>query len=297
MQLYAPVLNPRLQPFVEHVQHGAADPQNQRFHHISADLTDPGASVRIIAEITAWNHGQPPDIVWCIAGAARPSVFVDAPVEDLRNQMDTNYFTSAYMAHAVLNAWLKPAASTSSSPEPSTKRPTPRHLVFTSSFLGLFPFAGYGPYTPAKCALRALADTLAQEMHLYAGARPDEPAVRLHTVFPATIYGAGLDAENRHKPGITKKLEEGDPGQTADEVARVSVAGLEHGDALVPTSFLTRLVMCGALGGSVRNGWGVVDTALSWVMNIVLPIVRWDMDKKVRAWGAAHGPSGMKKST
>ena len=202
--------------------------------------------------------------------------------------MDSNYFTAAYMAHAALNAWLKPPRKeTSSSTSPSNA--SPRHLIFTASLLSFFTLAGYAPYSPTKAALRSLADTLSNEMNLYSS------NVRLHTIFPATIFTESYEAENRVKSDLTKKLEEGDAGQTADEVARRSIKGLERGEEMVPTTFMCRLLMCGVLGGSLRNGWALLDTLLSWVMSLVMVFVRWDMDGKVKRWRKEHGESGMKK--
>ena len=94
---------------------------------------------------------------------------------------------------------------------------------------------------------------------------------------------------------MTKKLEEGDAGQTADEVAKRSIAGLERGEEMVVTTFMTRLLMTSVLGGTVRNGWAVIDTVLSWLMSFVMVFVRRDMDSKVRRWGRENGETGMKR--
>jgi 3-dehydrosphinganine reductase len=201
--------------------------------------------------------------------------------------MDSNYFTSAYMAHATLAAWLKPASKAA-----AERTDEPRHLIFTASFLSFFTITGYAPYSPTKAALRSLSDTLSQEVNLYASSHTP---VRLHTIFPATIFTESYEAENKIKADITKKLEEGDEGQTADEVAKRSIAGLEKGEELITTTFITRLVMTSVLGGSIRNGWAVLDTVLSWLMSWVMVFVRWDMDRKVRKWGSEFGQSGMKK--
>jgi 3-dehydrosphinganine reductase len=252
--------------------------------------------VRIISEATAFNENAPPDIVWCCAGSSYPTLFIDTPVAEIKNQVDSNYLTSAYMAHATLRAWLKAPSKT----PPATARSgplLPRHLIFTASFLSFFTLAGFAPYSPTKAALRSLSDTLSQEMNLYASSSsPNKPEVRIHTIFPATIYTESYEAENRVKSDVTKKLEEGDAGQTPDEVAKRSIAGLERGDELVTTTFLTRLVMTSTLGGSIRNGWAVLDTVLSWVMSLVMVFVRWDMDVKVRRWGRENGESGMKRA-
>jgi 3-dehydrosphinganine reductase len=283
-----------VKPILRH-QEGAASPATQQFHYISGDLITASESVRIISEATEFNKNAPPDIVWCCAGSSYPTLFIDTPVGELKNQMDSNYFTSAYMAHAILRAWLKgPSKITSSSNASDSDPLLPRHLIFTASFLSFFTLAGYGPYSPTKVALRSLSDTLSQEMNLYSSS-PDRPKIRLHTIFPATIFTESYNLENRVKSDLTKKLEEGDPGQTPDEVAKRSIAGLERGDEMVTTTLLTRLVMTSTLGGSIRNGWAILDTVLSWVMSLVMVAVRWDMDVKVRRWARENGDSGKKR--
>ena len=119
--------------------------------------------------------------------------------------------------------------------------------------------------------------------------------MHVHTIFPAAILTESFEAENKIKADITKKLEEDDVGQTADEVAKRSIAGLEKGEELITTTFMTRLVMTSVLGGSIRNGWAILDTFLSWMMSLAMVFVRRDMDSKVRKWGRENGQSGMRK--
>ncbi|KAI1400459.1 NAD(P)-binding protein [Hypoxylon fuscum] len=239
----------RLHQGVEFIQQGAVNPQTQRFHQISSDLTSPSESVRVMEEIVSWNLGNPPDIVWCCVGSSHPTLFIDTPVSQFRAQMDNNYFTSLYMAHAVLTCWLKtPKGATA---QPSTPAPA-RHLIFTASFLAFYTFTGYSTYSPSKAALRSLSDSLSQEMNLYAAAYPNEPPIRLHTVFPANIHTESYEAENLIKSDLTKRLEEADEGQTPEVVAARSIRALESGQELVTTDILTGLVKHSVLGGSTR---------------------------------------------
>ena len=190
--------------------------------------------------------------------------------------METNYFSSAYVAHAAVQSWVNHFKS---SPKP---KQTAKHIIFTSSVLAFLPLAGYSPYTPAKIALRALSDTLSQELLLYAPFTP----IRTHTVFPGTIFTEGYEKENLIKPAITKKLEETDGGQTPEQVAVASVKGLERGEELITTNGLLGIALkSGMLGGSKRNGWGVVDTVMGWLVMIVMVFVRKDLDGKVKTWG------------
>ncbi|KAI1413992.1 NAD(P)-binding protein [Hypoxylon sp. FL1857] len=295
----------RLAQAIEHIRQGAVNPEAQRFHHISADLTSSSEAVRVIDEVISWNSGSPPDIVWCCAGTSHPTLFVDTPVSEFQKQMNSNYFTSLYVAHAVLTHWLKgprketsPSTSTPASTSSTTTPPPARHLIFTASFLAFYSFTGYSPYSPAKAAIRSLSDSLSQEMNLYAAAHPSEPAVRVHTVFPAGILGEAFDAENRIKSDVTKLLEEGDTPEAPEVLAARAIRALESGQEIITTDFLTGLVRRSVLGGSIRGGfWRAIgDWLIAGLMALVMIVVRSDMDKKVRDWGRKYGPSGMKET-
>ncbi|KAI0384249.1 NAD(P)-binding protein [Hypomontagnella monticulosa] len=296
----------KLEEAVGFISQGARSPDAQRFHYISADVTTSPECARVVAESIAWNNGSPPDIVWCCSGSAHPTLYIDTPPEQFQTMMDSNYFSCAYMAHAVLNAWLRPKPDTTDPAKPSAAQPKavakktrlpPRHLIFTGSFVSFYSFTGFTPYSPSKAAIRALSDSLSQEMNLYAAAHPDIPRVRVHTVFPATMPTQGLDEENSVKSDLTKSLEEGDQVLPPEEVARRAIRGLEAGEELVPTSTIIRLVMTSVMGGSVRGGFwkGLVNTVLGWVVLVVMVFIRWEMDTKVTKWGREHGASGMLK--
>lgn len=202
--------------------------------------------------------------------------------------MDTNYFSAATIAHAALRSWLAPSTPSAPSP-PALNRPT-NHIIFTSSVLAFYPITGYGPYSPCKSALRALSDTLSQELQLYPS--PPHPVVKTHILFPATILSPGLAVENAIKPAVTKILEEADDQQTPDEVARRCVAALERGEELVTTTWLGWAMRVGSLGAS--SGRGVLDVVGAAIVGVVMPFVRWDMDGTVRKWGRENMKSGTK---
>jgi 3-dehydrosphinganine reductase len=250
---------------------------------------------RIVAETTTWNHGQAPDIVWQIAGAAHPALFTETPVETLRSQMDTNYWGAAYLAHATMKAWTQPSSSKQQDSTPSNG---PRQFIMTSSVAALFGCAGYAPYSPAKAALRSLADTLRSEVLLYNGwrrskdadlrAKAPERDISIHLIMPGTIASPGLQTENITKHAVTKELEKGDIVQTEDEIAAGAVRGLEKGGFIVTTQILASVLRWGMLGGSTRNNI-FVDTVMSWIVAIVWLFVGPDMDAKVFNYGKKHG--------
>lgn len=246
---------------------------------------------RIILETTAWNGGNPPDVVWANAGSSHPFLFIDTPIETLHSQMDINYWAACYLAQATLKSWLKP--TTSRTDAASAAAMPPRHFIITSSVICFVGLAGYAPYGPAKSALRSLADTLRSETRLYNGYRSNNPDkgpatdVEIHICTPGTIFSPGLEQENKTKPAVTKILEESDPRQTEDEVAAAAVKGLERGNYLIATQWLGQLMRAGMLGGSPRNNV-LIDTIVTWVTSIVWLFIQPDLESKVFKWGAEN---------
>ncbi|KAI1133041.1 hypothetical protein F5Y10DRAFT_155324 [Nemania abortiva] len=263
----------KLEEVVAEAKAAARNPQTQRFHYITADVSQPDYAGPLLAEAIAWNNGKPLDIVWCVAGKSTPGLWVESPLSSTREHMDLNFWGNAEMAHALLRLWCAPDAPVV---------PEPKHLIFTSSVLAFFPLAGYGAYTPAKAALRGLADTLAQEVELY----PQK--VKVHVVYPGSISSPGFERENMTKPEITKILEESDPVQTPDEVAARAISGLEKGHYAVTVAFLGNVLRSSALGASPRNSW-VVDTLMSWIVSIALIFALPDIYGKIRKYAKKNG--------
>ncbi|KAI2636479.1 NAD(P)-binding protein [Hypomontagnella submonticulosa] len=263
----------KLESAMAEAKAAARNPQTQRFTYFTADVSKPDYAPPLLAAAVAWNDGQALDVVWCIAGTSTPDFWIEVPLARTRSQMDINFWGSAEMAHAVLRQWCGPAAPVVAEP---------KHLVFTSSVLALFPVVGYGPYTPAKSALRGLADTLAQELEAY----PQN--VKVHVVYPASIASPGFDRENVTKPGVTKMLEEGDPVETPDAVAAAAIRGLEKGHYFIALALYGQLFRWSVLGGSPRNNW-VVDTIMCAVMPIVWIFALPDLYSKIRKYAKEHG--------
>ncbi|OTB17899.1 hypothetical protein K445DRAFT_315641 [Daldinia sp. EC12] len=263
----------KLEAALAEAKAAARNPETQRFHFISADVTKPDYAPALLAEAIAWNDDKPIDIVWCVAGMSTPDFWLEVPLSQTRSQMDINFWGAAEMAHAILRLWCAPDAPVV---------PEPKHLIFTSSVLAFFPVVGYGPYTPAKSALRGLADTLVQELEAY----PQN--VKIHVVYPASIGSPGFERENKTKPGVTKMIEEGDPVQTPDAVAAGAIQGLEKGQYFITTALYGHIFKWSTLGGSPRNNW-VFDTIMCCLMPLVWIFVLPDIFSKIRKYRKTHG--------
>ncbi|KAI1310329.1 3-ketodihydrosphingosine reductase tsc-10 [Xylaria venustula] len=269
----------KLKKAIDSIKSAAKLPETQRFHTIAADVAEPNYAEDVVARATAWNNGQPPEIVWCLAGLSTPMLWTDdESMKAARYNMDVNYFGSAEMSRAIMRAWVLPdqGKQLSSTAEP---RPAVRHIIFTGSVLSTFSMAGHGTYAPSKFALRALADALAMETRLY----PSIP-IDVHLVMPNSITTAGYERENETKPAITLQLEGADKPQDSEVVAQLAIAGMEKGRYFITTSFLGELMRWGAMSNSPRNNW-FVDTAMAWIMPFILAFVMWDMNTQVSSWG------------
>jgi len=270
-------------------QAAAKSLKSQRFHFISADVTSSEENQRILREVTEWNDGNPPDIVWANAGASVPGLFLDTSIETLKSQMDINYFAALYLAHATFKLWLSSTSSPSSMK--ADRSPLPRHFLMTSSVAAFIGLAGYSPYSPAKAALRSLHDTLRSELNMYNHAKPKDnsvPDIEIHTIFPGSILSPGLERENVTKHGVTKLLEEDDVVQTPQEVARVTIAELEKGKHLITTQWLGMVMRAGGMMTSLKDSW-LADTILPAVMQLIMPFIQMDLQGKVRKWAKDHG--------
>ncbi|KAK6853587.1 hypothetical protein PG995_010399 [Apiospora arundinis] len=268
----------KLDDAIKSIKTQAKSPDSQRFHIISADVSEPGYAERVVADATAWNNGQPPEIVWCLAGLSTPMLWTEEEaMKAARYTMDVNYWGSAEMSQAIMRAWLLPGqgAKDTSTTQP---RPAAKHIIFTGSVLSTFSLAGHGTYTPSKYAVRALADALVQEVRIY----PEVP-IEVHLVLPNSITTAGYERENSTKPQVTHELEGADKPQSADEVASLSIAGLEKGRYFITTSFVGNLMRWSAMGNSPRNNW-FIDTLMGSILPLIMLYVTWDMNKTVSSW-------------
>lgn len=265
----------KLEKALKQVRAAAKSP-SQRFHFIPTDVSKPDYARSVVSQVSEWNNGRSPDIVWCIAGMSTPMLFQDDRVmPEMRREMDLNFFGASEMAHAILQEWWSPSNKWTAD--------QPKHLIFTASVLALYGVVGYTTYNPSKWALRGLADTLAQETLLY----PEQP-VKVHVVFPGTILSPGFEREQRSKPDITIQLEKDDPQQTPDEVARKAISGLEAGHHYVTVGFMGELMRWGSLGSARRNN-ALVDTIMMWLMTpvwlIVMLVIHGDIKKFAKAKG------------
>lgn len=170
---------------------------------IAADVADRDQTARAMAAAVARN-GPPEGLVAC-TGLARPGYFRELPLEIFEETMAVNYFGTLYSIKAVL---------------PYLEEQRRGSIVLVSSGAGLVGLFGYTPYSPAKFAVRGLAESLRAEL------KPG--GIHVALVYPPDTDTPQLQAENKTKPPETKLMTGAARTLTADQVAQAIVQGLRR---------------------------------------------------------------------
>ncbi|TFK75849.1 oxidoreductase [Pluteus cervinus] len=220
----------RLQKALEELEKARQTP-DQVLRTYSYDLFDPAASAAAFDAACKEHDGKTPYAVFLCAGAARPGFFIEQDAASLQKGMDNGYWVQAYSA---LHATKK-----------MVQQRSPGKIVFVSSLVGYMSIIGYSSYTPAKHALRGLAETLRSELSLY--------DISVHIFFPGTIYSPGLEEENKTKPKITLKIEEDDGGAKPEQVAAALYNGVEKGHFHITVDLIGELFRSSTRGSTPHN--------------------------------------------
>ena len=180
-----------------------------------------------------------PELLITSAGIAHPGYFTQIPLEVFEQTMAVNYFGSLYSVKAVLPTML------------NQKR---GRIVLISSGAGLIGIYGYSAYSPAKFALRGLAESLRGEL------KPQ--GIRITIAYPSDTDTPQLAAENKIKPAETKKITATAKIWSATEMAEQILRGVERNKfAIAP---------------------GTEMTILNRFHSLLAPLLNWYFDKIVR---------------
>ncbi|KAG1826562.1 hypothetical protein EV424DRAFT_1390915 [Suillus variegatus] len=209
--------------------------------------------------------GKVPDAVFACAGAAKPMYLLEMQPEDLSRGMTNGYWIQAWTAFAAAKQMVR-----------ENKK---GKIVLVSSTLGYMSLIGYSSYSPAKHALRGLADSLHSELMLY--------GIDTHIFFPPTMYTPGFEEENKTKPAITRTIESADEGLTAEQAAAGLLSGVEKGHAHIAADLITSLFRASTRGCAPRSN-AALDFVLDLVALVGIPIWRRSVDKQVLAHRAEH---------
>lgn len=238
---------------------------DQIFKAFSFSLNTAEESAAALQAASDAHGGKVPDAVFACAGAAKPMYLLEMQPEDLSRGMANGYWVQAWTAFAAAKQMVR-----------ENKK---GKIVLVSSTLGYMSLIGYSSYSPAKHALRGLADSLHSELMLY--------GIDTHIFFPPTMYTPGFEEENKTKPAITRTIESTDEGLTADQAAAGLLAGVEKGHAHITADLITSLFRASTRGCAPRSN-AALDFVLDLVALVGTPIWRRSVDKQVLAHRVEH---------
>ncbi|KAG1883373.1 hypothetical protein F4604DRAFT_1575867 [Suillus subluteus] len=238
---------------------------DQVFKAFSFSLNTAEESAAALQAASDAHSGQVPDAVFACAGTAKPMFLLEMQPEDLSRGMENVYWVQAWTAFAAAKRMMR-----------KNKK---GKIVLVSSTLGYMSFIGYSSYSPAKHALRGLADSLHSELMLY--------GIDTHIFFPPTMYTPGFEEENKTKPAITRAIESADEGLTADQAAAGLLSGVEKGYAHITADFITSMFRASTRGCAPRSN-AALDFVLDLVALVGIPIWRRSVDKQVLAHRVEH---------
>lgn len=130
--------------------------------------------------------------------------------------------------------------------------------------------------------------------------------IKVHLYMPAGMLSPGYEEENKLKPKITQKVEEGDKPISCDAAAAILVKGIERGNYQITNDISTEVIRCGSKGAVPGNGpldilltlvsiVSVVPSALLLLLSevgtddkliqIAMPIFRIMTDSQAKAAG------------
>lgn len=225
--------------------------------YIRADCSDPDECARVFEQLAV------PDLVVCCAGAAHPGMFLDLDPADLKTNLDVVYCTALYFSQAAMRVM---AAA-------HDKLLQRRQIIYCSSTVAVFPFAGYAAYAPAKAAIRALSDIVRQECLPH--------NIRVSHILPGSMDTEGYAIEESIKPALVKRIEGPSAAISAQDAADIVFRQLENGEDTVYTDTVSWVLGSMMLGTSPRWGFGILQSLVGILLVLFGPVVRWFIDRDV----------------
>ncbi|KAJ6577430.1 oxidoreductase [Mycena capillaripes] len=238
---------------------------NQILAAYSYDLDTAAASAAALEAVCKPYNNQSPDAIFTCAGSQKPKFFMDMSEDDLKQGMVQGYWVQAWTVMVAAKKMVRDGSK--------------GKIVLVSSTLGYMSFLGWASYSPAKHALRGLADTLQSEFMLY--------DIDIHIFFPPAMFTPGFDEENKTKPPIVREIESTDDGLTPDAAARALVQGIQKGHTHITADMITTLFRASTRGVAPRHNM-LLDVVYDLAAMVIAPIWRRGVDKRVRAHRAEH---------
>jgi len=188
---------------------------HQKIQCYSADVSNYDSVQEVFNRIA--EQKIPIDFLFANAGFAKPGLFTEMKRGDFTSHIDVNYLGAAYTAQ-----FARPLMSKGS------------HIIFSGSVCSLMSFAGYGGYGPSKYALKALADTLRNELK--------SENINVHLLVISPMDSPGYKVECQTKPEVCAAIEGTATLFTPEQIAQKVMTGIAHGNFLITMEFISWLI-------------------------------------------------------
>jgi 3-dehydrosphinganine reductase len=178
---------------------GAAPPVRT----LGLDVADAEA---VAAALPAEVAERPVDLLVNCAGISTPATFLDLTPDQLRREMDVNYFGAVWATRAVLPHFLERGSG---------------HVLNVGSTASLVGIHGYAAYTPPKFALYGLSEVLRAELA--------PRGIGVTIVLPTSTRTAMLERELEEAPPETRRIITSTRVLEPEEVAEAALGAVARG--------------------------------------------------------------------
>ena len=214
---------------------------------LSCDVTDAESVAACVKR--AEDALGPVEWVVACAGGALTGRFLDTPLSGFEAQMRLNYLGSVAPALVVARNMAQ-------------REQRGGRIVLVASQAALMGCVGYAAYSPTKFAVRGLGESLRHELLPY--------GIRVHVAFPGNMKTPGYEHEQRTKPEETKRLEEGEPLQTPEDVARATIDSIRKGEFALYGGNLSGFALGRASAGIAPRSTLLLDVMLAPLLVVIM---------------------------
>ena len=180
------------------------------------------------------------DYLFANAGFSKPGLFQDTTCEDFQQQINIDYLGAAYASRLAFPMMRKGS-----------------HITYSGSICSIFTFAGYSAYGPAKYAIKALAETLRNELR--------SSQINIHMGILSTVDTPGLKRENEVKPEVCSAIEGTATVFQPSYIAQTLLKGIDRNDYYITMEFLSWIM--------AEIGFGICPTSNIFMQLIFAPFI------------------------
>lgn len=201
----------------------------QNINTISADVSNLEQVRKLISQIM--NTTGMPDLLVNSAGVAYPGYVEKLDINIFYWMMEVNYFGTVYMTKEVLPAMIARSSG---------------YILNICSFSGIISTFGYTAYGASKYAVHGFSEALRMEMKVH--------GIGVSIIFPTDTDTPQLAYENQFKPVETRALSSAGGMNTASDIARYAIKGIERGQYYIMPKLDAKLIhLLNSLSPSLVN--------------------------------------------